>query len=774
MSADPQPIESCEAIPPIRNNGSSIPKDEIAHVLFLDIVGFTKLKSVKQRLVLGKLQEIVRATEDFCAAKTEGHLIALPTGDGMALVFLTKIDGAGPAISCAEKIAEAVSKYNQSTTDEAAKIKVRIGIHSGNVVRVADVNDRENVAGEGINTAQRVMDCGDVGHILLSNYSYNFLPTGAEPDRREQCVSLGKVKVKHDQEVLIFNLVHDQIGNSETPQKIKLQADESERFRTVVEEIRKREQRRRKILAAVFGGIIIGILGFVFWWMMRTSEPKPSLAVLPFTPISQKNSSKAVSKGFTEQFIRSFGILTRINPQSLNTVKDVLKQNSATISQLSRLESAVEAGKKLNARYVLTGTIESHNDDSNLNNLTDANADFAVDVQAELYDTQNGKLVWNESYPLTPFNRLTLLHRTIIDKVTDVMGVVIQTNVEIDRLVTNKSLAYWYYMLGRFYSTERTNATDPKQLEEITKKAIWNYEKSIEMDQSYALAQAGLADIYVSIGGTNIAPTEAKDKALKATEDALNWFDECPAEVYGSIGTEKWWLERNFSIANVAFRLAVKTNPDLADSHKRYSSYLAAQGKVDEAEKEIQRALTLEPESTIFRLTSGQNYFFAERYDQAIVQLQKLIATDPKPAAYRFLAMALEQKNLNEQALEQLQKSASKCEEDWDCLGALGHIKAHMNQRDEAIKIAQQLENLKKTLEDPKSQNKSYVSPYNIAVIYAAIPDKADLAFQWLDKAIEEFDPRVTWLKVDPRFRELGKSRTEDFRKRLRTAKLIS
>ena len=139
--------------------------------------------------------------------------------------------------------------------------------------------------------------------------------------------------------------------------------------------------------------------------------------------------------------------------------------------------------------------------------------------------------------------------------------------------------------------------------------------------------------------------------------------------------------------------------------------------------------MRLEPESTIFQLTKGQNYFFAQRYDQAIAQLQKLIAIDPKPAAYRFLAMALEQKNLNEQALEQLKKSATKCEEDWDCLGALGHIKAQVNQREEALRIAQTLENLKQTLENPKNENKNYVSPYNIAVVYAAIPDKADAAF---------------------------------------------
>ena len=207
---------------------------------------------------------------------------------------------------------------------------------------------------------------------------------------------LGKVRVKHDQQVELYSLFCNEIGNSETPQKIRLQAEESMRFQKIVEEIKRREKIRRLILLAVFGLILIVGFAFVFWWMMRTPEPTPSLAVLPFTPGTQKNSSKAVSKGFTEQFIRSFGYLTRINPPSVNTVKDVLKQNSATNPQSSRLESAVEAGKKLNARYVLTGTLESHNDDTNLNNLNDANADFVIDVHAELYDTQDGKLVWSK------------------------------------------------------------------------------------------------------------------------------------------------------------------------------------------------------------------------------------------------------------------------------------------------------------------------------------------------------------------------------------------
>ncbi len=132
---------------------------EIRHVLFIDIVGYSKLLINDQSELLRQLNEVVRGTEHFRSAEAEGKLVRLPTGDGMALVFHNSPEE--PA-RCALEIAQ--------TLKANPRLRVRMGIHSGPVNQVADVNERENIAGAGINTAQRVMDCGDAGHILLSKH----------------------------------------------------------------------------------------------------------------------------------------------------------------------------------------------------------------------------------------------------------------------------------------------------------------------------------------------------------------------------------------------------------------------------------------------------------------------------------------------------------------------------------------------------------------------------------------------------------------------------
>ncbi len=132
-------------------------RSEIAHVLFLDIVGYSKLLIDEQRAQIDALNRIVRATQEFQTAETAGRLIKIPTGDGMALVFYSSPED---PVECAIEIGRALKEHRE--------LQLRMGVHSGPVSSVIDVNERANVAGTGINMAQRVMDCGDAGHILLS------------------------------------------------------------------------------------------------------------------------------------------------------------------------------------------------------------------------------------------------------------------------------------------------------------------------------------------------------------------------------------------------------------------------------------------------------------------------------------------------------------------------------------------------------------------------------------------------------------------------------
>src|SRR5215469_8416095 len=183
-------------------------KFEIGHVLFIDIVRFTTLLINQQSEQLETLKRIVRGTEQFRTAEAEGKLLRLPTGDGGALVFRNSPEA---PVLCALEIAKALKSHHE--------LHVRMGIHSGPVNEIADLNEQVNIAGAGINIAQRVMDCGDAGHILLSKRVTDDLEH--YPQWRSRLHDLGEIEVKHGVRVSVVNLYTDEVGNPQRPQKIK-------------------------------------------------------------------------------------------------------------------------------------------------------------------------------------------------------------------------------------------------------------------------------------------------------------------------------------------------------------------------------------------------------------------------------------------------------------------------------------------------------------------------------------------------------------------------
>src|ERR1700681_3611130 len=187
---------------------SSDVKFEVGHVLFIDIVGYSKLLINEQSEEIQKLEEIVRGTEQFRAAEAEGKLLRLPTGDGGALVFRTSPEA--PAL-CALELAKALKGHPE--------LHVRMGIHSGPVNEVTDLNEQANIAGAGINIAQRIMDCGDAGHVLVSKHAAEDLEQYDqwEPYLHDLC----SCEVKNGERVSLVNLYDDEIGNRETPQKFR-------------------------------------------------------------------------------------------------------------------------------------------------------------------------------------------------------------------------------------------------------------------------------------------------------------------------------------------------------------------------------------------------------------------------------------------------------------------------------------------------------------------------------------------------------------------------
>ncbi|MDB6147040.1 MAG: Tetratricopeptide 2 repeat protein, partial [Spartobacteria bacterium] len=249
---------------------------EIAHVLFIDAVGYSKLSINQQRELFGQLNRVVRATPQFRTAEAAGKLIRLPTGDGMALVFSE--DPQAPA-RCAIEIARAAKADS--------RLPLRMGIHSGPVSRVVDVNDQSNAAGAGINIAQRVMSCGDSGHILLSKRVSDDL---AEHSYwRPHLHDLGECEVKHGIRIGLVNLYMDDVGNSRLPARLQ---------EITLGRLRLARKNRRNILFAASIAIAISLAIFFLWkWFGGWSGREKSIAVLPFKNMGDNVENAAITDG---------------------------------------------------------------------------------------------------------------------------------------------------------------------------------------------------------------------------------------------------------------------------------------------------------------------------------------------------------------------------------------------------------------------------------------------------------------------------------------------
>jgi TolB-like protein/class 3 adenylate cyclase/Tfp pilus assembly protein PilF len=296
---------------------------EIAHVLFIDIVGYSKLLIHEQSEHLEKLREIVRATEQFRSAQAEGKLLRLPTGDGGALVFRTSPEA---AVACALEIGQALKNHPQ--------LRVRMGIHSGPVRDVTDLNEQANIAGAGINIAQRVMDCADAGHILLSKRVADDLEQYAR--WRPLLHELGTCEVKHGTTLSLVNLYSDEIGNPEPPKKFK--GDET---------------REKKPSAPIL---------------------RKSIAVLPFENLSEDKANAYFADGIQEE------ILTR-----LSRIGD-LKVISRTSTQRFKnsADNIAAIAHQLGVANILEGSVRK--------------AGNRVRVHVQLIDAESDAHLWAERY----------------------------------------------------------------------------------------------------------------------------------------------------------------------------------------------------------------------------------------------------------------------------------------------------------------------------------------------------------------------------------------
>jgi len=311
---------------------------EIAHVLFTDIVGYSKLPIHQQRSVVECLNEIVRCTDEFQAAETAGRLIKIPTGDGITLVFYHSPEA---PVECALEISRALKKYPE--------VQLRMGVHSGPVSGVIDATGKANVAGAGINMAQRVMDCGDAGHILLSKHVAEDLEE--YPHWQPHLHELGECEVKHGVRLSVVNLYTEELGNPAEPEKLKA-------ARVAAAARRKRTALRWLSLGVVSLLAVIAVVGFLLFRYRRplgtveSPVSEKSIAVLPFDNRSRDPDNAYFADGIQDE------ILTR-----LSKIAD-LKVISRTSTQhyKSAPENLHEIGRQLGVAHILQGSVQKSGD----------------------------------------------------------------------------------------------------------------------------------------------------------------------------------------------------------------------------------------------------------------------------------------------------------------------------------------------------------------------------------------------------------------------------
>src|SRR5438034_2782794 len=329
---------------------------EIAHLLLIDVVGYSKLLVNEQIELLQELKQIVRSTESFRAAEAGNELIRVPTGDGMALLFFRNPE---EPVRCALEISR--------TLKDHPHIQVRMGVHSGPVSQVTDVNDRTNIAGAGINIAQRVMDCGDAGHILLSKHLADDL---AEYRHwRPHLHDLGECEVKYGLRLHLVNLYKDDLGNPHLPEKLK-RGKRWKQAAVPVRPITAPAWPKSVLLIAIFGSAAALAVSFLTFFHRASPTrsvspkataiattavsaiPEKSIAVLPFENLSEEKANAYFADGIQEE------ILTR-----LASIAD-LKVISRTSTQRyqSKPGNLAEIAKQLGVANILEGSVQKATD----------------------------------------------------------------------------------------------------------------------------------------------------------------------------------------------------------------------------------------------------------------------------------------------------------------------------------------------------------------------------------------------------------------------------
>ncbi len=527
---------------------------EIGHVLFMDVVGYSKLLIDDQRALQEQLNEIVRSTEQFRAGEAAGKLVRVPTGDGMALVFFNNPEA---PVQCAIEVSQALKKY--------PGLRLRMGIHSGPINEVRDVNDRTNVAGSGINVAQRVMDCADAGHILLSKRAAEDLAQSRhwQPHLHD----LGECAVKHGVGISLVNFYTGEVGNSAVPERIK--KEQEERAAAAAASGPPPMVRRKNVLIGV--AVLVAMLGIGCWIFFRqaTVASTKSIAVLPFENFSDDKENAFFADGIQDDILTS---LAQIEGLRVISRTSVMGYRGAKESHNLRSIS-----KELNVANILEGSVRREGN--------------RVVVNVQLIDAAHDRHVWANHYDRTLEDSLGL-QGELAAEIADALRVTMSADekARVEKKPTANADAYVVYL--RANQIER----NPDTLLEDYKVAERLYREAITLDPKFALAHARLASIRAEIFHF-YEPTDSwKTKARAEAEIALRLQPNL-AEAHFALGQCIYWMDQDYVRALEQFKIASRLSPSSGDIGRLIAAIERRQGKWQESLEEYERVERIDPQN---------------------------------------------------------------------------------------------------------------------------------------------------------------------------------
>src|SRR5207248_1517825 len=558
---------------------------EIAHVLFIDIVGYSKLSINDQNAAVEELNQLVRVSDQLQRAEAASRLLKIATGDGMALVFYTSPEA--PA-HCALEISRALKEH--------PRLHVRMGVHSGPVSGVVDVNGRPNLAGAGLNMAQRVMACGDAGHILVSKHVAEDLEEYEQ--WRPLLHDLGACEVKHGMRIAIANLYADEVGNPQLPKKFQALKKRSARMRWAA---------ITAVLLAL-AAIVAGIAMFSRYRMRGTlAAPEKSIAVLPFENLSEEKANAYFADG-----VQNESLTSRASTADLK----LISRASVMLYKAGNPRNLSEIGQQLGVAHVLEGNVQR--------------AGGKVRVNAQLVDTRTDKHLWGQTYD-RDLADVFAIQSEIAEKIADQLEAKIspREKAAIEEQPTKDLAAYDLYVRATALIDKAVDWKDCFQAADLLNQAV-------ARDPGFLLAYCRLAEAHDVLYFTSVERTPNRLALAKAAIDSAFRLKPDSGEAHVALAAHFYLGYLDYDRARDELAIAVRTLPNNARIFEWSGRIDRRQGRWHDAVRNLEHAMELDPRNVNILEAAAVTYSYMRDYGQAKAIFDRMIALEPKNIANRL------------------------------------------------------------------------------------------------------------------------------------------